>query len=75
LQLETIESFGKSISNHVVGGTINEGGAALHDGLANEMEMNVDMLGTRVVRGILRQRNSTLIITKESGGGIRVNEG
>ena len=53
LELETSERLCEGIRNHIVGRTVGQVDVALGDGLADKVEMNVDMFGAAVERGVL----------------------
>jgi len=54
LEFDTCERLGKNVSNHLLGWDIEQFDVARGNGLADEMEVYVDMLGTTVESGVLR---------------------
>ena len=64
LELEASEWFGKGICDHVVSGAVGQTDVTLGDGLADEMKMDINVLGMAMERRIFGKSYSTLVIAK-----------
>src|ERR1700679_2690876 len=62
------QSLSEGVGDHVVGWAIDKTQGALFNDPANEVVAHVDVLGARVVLMVARERDSCLIVGKESGG-------
>ena len=67
LDLSGWKGFGERVGHHVVCRAIDESNRAVFDDVSNEMEADVDVLGTRVVLMILRECDGGLVVRKEGG--------
>ena len=70
MKLGSAERLRKDVSDHVGCRAIDDDGVAVLDSLPDEVESHINVLGTRVKCRVLRQRDGTLIVAKESGGGV-----
>lgn len=61
------ESFGESVGNHIIGGTIDKGNGAAFNDPANEMKANINVLRTCVVTMVLGKRNGRLVVRIDGG--------
>ena len=68
------EHLGEGVGNHVVCRAEYESNFAIVDYPADEMEMNVDMLGAHMILMVLGERNSGLVVGEEGGGLIKRDE-
>ena len=67
LDLSGWESFCECVSNHVVGRAVNKMNRAVFNNILNEMEADVNMLGTSMVLVVFGEGHSGLIGRKEHG--------
>ena len=67
LDLSRWKSFRERVSNHVVSRAVNKLNRAVFDDVANEMEADVDVLGTSVVLVVFGKGHRGLIVQKECG--------
>ena len=67
LDLSGWEGFRVRVGNHVISRAVNKSNRAVFDDVSNEMEADVDVLGTRMVLMILCECDGGLVVQKEGG--------
>jgi len=61
-----MEGFGKCVGNHIICRAVDEFNRSIFNDIANEMELNVNVLGMNVVLIVFGKCKSRLVIRKES---------
>jgi len=68
LKLDLSKWFGEDVTDHVISRTVFQNNMPSGNGLAYEMEVDVDVLCASVECCILWKVNHTLVVTEKSGG-------
>ena len=62
------ERFREDVRGHILRGAIDDVDCPVHDGLSNEVELYVDVLGASMIVVICCEMDSGLIVAVECGG-------
>ena len=74
LRLEAREGFGKSVSSHLVGGTIDEFDRAGLDDVTNKMVPNIDVFRARVIVAVTGEGDGRFAVRENSCGFVEGSE-
>jgi len=66
LKLDSSRRLGENVGNHLLGWDIEQFDVTRSNGLADEMKMYIDVLGTTVESGIVGYADGALVVTVKS---------